>query len=439
MGERLSTQLETLQRERERLEELLMLDANWRALRQLNQPKDGRDPLQAADGSDLRTSLTEALASNRIFAARAKLIETIELLSNFPADSDVSRVRPCGTFTGAERVSSRIVMLNLPGSGSFPARVRMKLAEDDNPRELRLEPVLQTEQAVEPPATSATFKSAKAALLPDALELIDGLGRHAVELLLSHEVRSFADIAGWTPVNAAVWRARLDGLAEGLPSAWIEQAALLAAGGETHFAARVRRGEFASLVPSPAPEPMRLAPAATPGVVAVELDPATMPPTVPAPTQSAVPNLLPSTRPLPVTQPAAQADAVDRLSPWSKPSQSRPVFSRPIEPMPEEVERSEVGVIARPDGDSHEGAPLTSSQGAHTNRLVRRLKELEGEERFSASDYAAYKGEVEEASVLIIAPDAKPARTQPSTPAAAGARSDRPSVQHFLRALTGRS
>ena len=46
MAETLAEQLATLTRERDRLEQFLMLDANWRALRQLDERESAGQQLQ---------------------------------------------------------------------------------------------------------------------------------------------------------------------------------------------------------------------------------------------------------------------------------------------------------------------------------------------------------------------------------------------------------
>jgi predicted flap endonuclease-1-like 5' DNA nuclease len=431
MGERLLTQLETLRRERERLEDLLMLDANWRALSQLDQRGTTGDPQHSADVEVLRARLTTALAGNRIFAARAKLIETIELLSTSSSGGATACGRHCGRGNGAAPLSSRIVMLNPPGAESFRASVRIKQAEEVQAYDVRFDQVLG-----EAPSSETRIDPRS---LPDALELIDGLGRNAVEVLLGHEVRRFADIASWSPADAALWRARLDGLAEGLPSSWMEQAALLATGYETHYAARVRRGEFASLVPSPAPEPARPGTAGLSEVLHVVGESASFPPPVPPQAgmtsrETRVPIDLPTVDRVPLEPAGTAVNADDKLPLLSRLSLRRRGFSRQIEPLSELAEVSEVVLISRSVGDSSEIGTLTPPGGPHPNRLVRRLKALESDEPFSASGYAAYRGEVEEASVTILGQDAS--STAPKAGSAKPA--ERPAVHRFLRALTGR-
>lgn len=420
MGERLSTQLGTLDRERERLEELLMLDGNWRALRQLDEREAAGDPLETIDGADLRESLLAALRGNRIYAARAKLLETIELLASIPGDGEEHVIRTNGVMAGAPRLASRIVLLNQPGSDNFRARVRMKPAAGEEVTGAKLE----TAEVAAEPAASRTPPSS----LPDALELIDGLGRHSVELLLSHGVMSFAEIARWTSADAALWGARLDGLAQGLPSAWIEQAAMLQAGRETYYAARVRRGEFAALADPPPPEPRRVQPIDEPPapqrngarLISAEELAATL---ARASTAETKPEIEPDLEP------------VEKAPPLSRLSLRRRAFTRPIVMSPIIAEASEVIVITRP-------APAAKPRPAPVNgnaaRLSRRLKGAVTDTGFSADGYAAYRSAVEEASVTIVgAPNAPPPRAAPQ--ATEPPSSGPVTVNRFLKALTGRN
>ena len=116
----------TLERERERLEELLMLDANWRALRQLDEREAAGEPLETIDGADLSESLLAALARQPDLRCAGKLLETIELLASIPGDGEEHVIRTNGVMAGAPRLASRIVLLSQPGGDNFRARVRMK-------------------------------------------------------------------------------------------------------------------------------------------------------------------------------------------------------------------------------------------------------------------------------------------------------------------------
>ncbi len=490
MGERLPTQLETLQRERVRMEELLMLDANWRALRQLDEREAAGEPVEAIDAADLRESLVAVLGGNRLFAARAKLIETIELLSAAPPDHEEAVVRATGVLTGAPRLASRIVLLTSPGTESFRARVRMKVStagETDHAgtsvdAEVSVATVVPIEAApLRQVDGHATAVSAPA--VPDALELIDGLGRCAVEVLQSHGVTRFSEIGNWTSAEAAVWRARLDGLAEGHPSTWIEQAAVLAAGRDTHYAARVRRGEFACLVKAPAPEPVRpsLSPV-MPDDPVVKPFAASLPPEPVVPESLATEPLSPEPLPAvvssgpparagarlvsaaelamvlaksaPPTSAVMQADVEGPdparrdpkpadMPPLSKLSFHRRGFKRPAALIEDGFDVSAVGdseviVIAREAPSEAEVVPPSNVNSAKpAPRLLRRLKQIEREENFSADGYAAYRGEVEEASVTIIRSEDGPAfvRRPPVRPPVEEQRK----VSRFLRALTGKT
>lgn len=84
--------------------------------------------------------------------------------------------------------------------------------------------------------------------------LICGLDRVTAERLIQLGLTGFAEMASWTALDVARLRDRL-GLDRRISTGcWIEQAAILARGGETFYAGRVRRGESAALVRQPTPQ-----------------------------------------------------------------------------------------------------------------------------------------------------------------------------------------
>ena len=245
----LAAKLEQLHQERERLEASLALDADWRALVQLDARRRAGEPIAAAEAATLEAGLLGVLAGNRDFVARGKLLDDIAALTVGPNSGGGP---PAGSGTAANRsfsVASRIVMLSQSGPATFRTRVRVKAASGHK----GAGPVA----GVDRPQAD----------LVDALELIDGLGRPAVEVLLSHGVQRYAEIARWTSIDVATWSDRLQGLAVGPPITWIEQAAVLASGRQTVFAARARKGDFAALVDGPGPEPPVPPPAPAPAAV----------------------------------------------------------------------------------------------------------------------------------------------------------------------------
>lgn len=443
MAVALSTQLERLHKERDRLDELLMLDANWRALRQLEARIATGEPVEVVDGASLRDGLLKALAGNRIHAARTKLQETIELLS---ADH--------GSLASASppaSLASRIVLLSEPSGGRFRARLRMKPAEV--------------------PVTASTTNSFAGARTPaacssaDALELIDGLGRRAVEQLLEGGVTRYCEIANWTSVDVGAWRARLDGIALGSPGWWIEQAAVLAQGRSTHFAERVRRGEYAMLVPAPDDEPPRpwspdLVPSTveatvlevaaavdTPrppplteasGMTAEELarrlaGPGATPPPLPVQCATLPVTPVPS---LPVSIEASSSAALAETAPSVTDAPRRQGYFRPRATPSVQTADSEVEVIAgaEPPRPKPIGPPGTE----RPRSLLQRLKELQQPDRFVAEAYAAYRGSVEEASVTILRSGAPGREATPAAPAGTIAPKPARPASRFLKALTGK-
>jgi predicted flap endonuclease-1-like 5' DNA nuclease len=425
MASALSAQLEGLRREQARLEDLLMLDANWRALRQLEQREAAGEPLVAVDGQGLKADLVAALGTNRIFAARAKLLETIELLAaDLPA-----RAGSAGTGS----LSSRIVMLSEPDGETFRARLRMKLRVPEIDAGGFAEPEEASRARPEPRASHGA-----APARADALELIDGLRRPAVERLIEGGVTGYAQIAAWTNVEVAHWRARLDGIADGAAGSWIEQAAILAAGHSTRFSERARRGEFAALVPSPDPEPPAprrdgIAFSAVAGEVAAHAPTPRMPPPLPSQADAASPMvsaedlvrefaavaLVPAP---PEVMIAAAEDGPSGAVPAERSGYVRPQHRPPEADTDESAE-----VVAVPTVDP--------STGDRPRGLIRRLKDIRFADRFAAEQYAAYRGSVEEASVTIVAQSTVARATERTVEPKDG--EPRPS-NRFLRALTGR-
>lgn len=369
----LSTQLDNLRRERERLEELLMLDANWRALREL-ETRVAEGTTVPDDGSR-RGELLRLLASNRLFAARAKLIETIDILSAGSAP----------TASGQSSLASRIVMLSEPAGETFRARLRMKPAP-----------------APAPALEQSTVEPRRAQ--PDALELIDGLSRSAVEMLQEGGVSRFADIAAWTAGDAIHWRSRLHGLADNSTGSWIEQAAMLATGQATRFSERARRGEFAALVAPPPPEPplRRGDPLPTIGEFLASV-----------------------VAPPPLSNVAASAPA----SPKAARGYVRPSH-RSKSSLDEEATEQQAS------GTDEIDALAAPVREAPSTTLVKRLKQLERHKRFEADEYAAYHRNIEEASVTILGREAKAAPVTPAAPAQDD--TSRMTASRFFKALTGR-
>lgn len=461
----LSPQLDSLRRERDRIEHLLMLDPNWRALKQLEAREATGEPLEAIDGAALKASLLEALATNRLFAARAKLTETIELLAG--------RGPLAAPAVEAPSLASRIVLLEPPAE-IFRWRVRMKdKAVTDAAAEPSATTALAAPAAVEPPADKVPDNPQPQRVahpVPDALELIDGFNRAAVEVLRDGGIATFAEIARWTSGDVAAWTSRLDGFARGAPTSWIEQAAVLASGRPTRYAARVRSGEFAALVarpeplpparpmarkapaspvPRPAPEPMRA------GVVAVDPAPVAHVSAVEivAP-QAAAPAAAPR-RP-PGAPPLLSAEELIRSlaksdepapgaarRPYVRPDGRVPAaaVNRPGSVRPTNEVRggdvaadSEVVVIRRDPAPAQTG--FAAAPRPKPQRLLRRLKDVLEPERFEADTYAAYRSLAEEASVTIIR--AGEDRKAPQLAAAEPAPAAEPAGRgRFLRALTG--
>jgi predicted flap endonuclease-1-like 5' DNA nuclease len=88
----------------------------------------------------------------------------------------------------------------------------------------------------------------------EQLTLIRGIDEAAATLLNAAGITAFADIAALTPEDVRELGQMVGDARRISRQGWIEQAALLALGIDTDFAARVRRGERAALVAMPTTE-----------------------------------------------------------------------------------------------------------------------------------------------------------------------------------------
>lgn len=447
----LSTQLETLEREKLRLEELLMLDANWRALRDLiDRDASGQEGL-CAFSAKRKTELEQALKANRIYVARAKLMETIELLSG-----------PNGFAAGSEtgKLASRIVMLSEPTGDKFRAKLRVKTAEAKAVQAPARDEPEQASADVKSPAPSdasalapreADRAQADRVQVPDALMLIDGLGGRAVELLQEAGMTRFSHIAEWSSADAAVWRDRLHGIASGSTGSWIEQAAMLARGHATAFSSRLRRGEFAALVPAPEPEPLPL--------IDLAMDAAEAANETPGETEAKQASddvaarqdeVQPKKQRLKSAQEIAEALAAHEAA-YVK---QRPATASEAVEAPDQGAAEAIGLrpakgaarYTRPqprrgaaDPQSESEVTVVSREAPDKRSLLGRLKDIGDPQRFESANYAAYRGEVEEASVTIVraAPVAAKGPEAAASPAVADEAPPQKSSR-FLKALTGR-
>lgn len=129
--------------------------------------------------------------------------------------------------------------------------------------------------------------------VPGRLEQIRGLTHEHLSRLAENSVLHCADVARWTSDDVARFSVLLGPSAPISRDQWIEQASILATGGETAYARRRAEGDFACLVAAPAlagPWECRLLPEAQA-----------------APVVSEIPEIAPRERENTVEQPAALA------------------------------------------------------------------------------------------------------------------------------------
>ncbi len=130
-------QLNALDRERERLEQLLMDDANWRALTHLKARMASGETLEAEYGATLLSSLQAALADNKIYAAHQRIAEAIELLigadmatcapATVPQDPTIVTMRPKPRPMEPEVQVAQVGQDQLDGLGGITATQRFNL------------------------------------------------------------------------------------------------------------------------------------------------------------------------------------------------------------------------------------------------------------------------------------------------------------------------
>ena len=286
MAESLVEQLAAMARERDRLDQLLMLDANWRALRQLDEREAAGEPLQVVDGAHLRAALETQLSANRLYAARAAINAMIRTLQGARFDSAPGRpneaVEAVAIASRPPTISSRIVLLADADQSAFRTRVKVKLPEKHIDRAPAAEADLgggvastrsivaaietcaeavrvvsgvtvassastSTEIARPDIATSAdivpTLPPSARPLFGelDDLNLISGFGSEAIARLAADGVVRFAQIAAWTSADTRAWRKALAHCARGPAIGWVEQSAVLASGRYTYHAERIMR------------------------------------------------------------------------------------------------------------------------------------------------------------------------------------------------------
>lgn len=479
----LAEQLAPLMRERERLEQFLMLDANWRALRQLEQREAAGQPVEAIDGSLLHARLLEALAGNRIYAARVKIMEAIELLREDaprpPADGDTGMT----THGVAEprTLASRIVLLDstlATAERPIPKQARPLTAIPDThapdpipyphvwpakpvpaPIPLHL-PVL----AVPEPGLAPTRRSEPAQLYAprDELTLISGIDRATALLLRAGGVSRFAQIAAWTAWDVAHWHTRIFGGAERRRrrlGSWIEQAAVLTAGCRTHHARRIEQGDQAALVPTPSalPQPISplilspILPQVTAAPEATLADVTAKSSVGQAGMDGEFDDVHSDEAVITIKRGHGVAPANQTMSKHHRNSTRPRSLTLPLQPRQDEGD-SDVAIVPRtaPRLPSPIPQPIRQPSPVDatpaSSSLLRRLKRASEAAPFDAGDYAAYRGHVEEASVTIVRPGnpsgtarANTSDTKPPPLPGRDPDDQQVSVDRFLRALTGKS
>lgn len=124
MTSEVSDPRKALERERDRLDDMLEQNDAWRALRQLDQQEAASRPGSAGDRSELRQQFEAALAGDRVYQARRKLSEAITLLAGSPEPTPASARRAAGPELMAPNVAADDLTRIRGIDGALAARLR---------------------------------------------------------------------------------------------------------------------------------------------------------------------------------------------------------------------------------------------------------------------------------------------------------------------------
>jgi len=321
-----------------------------------------------------------------------------------------------------------------------------------------------TPQPPQPPFTgdgsskpAAASQSRTTAVTPprksDPMTLILGIDDRTKARLDALGITSFSQIAAWTPADVARYGDLVGSRLRVRRQGWIEQAAILAAGGSTHHARRVLRGEFSTLAPFPSsrfvPDPGQMArftpiiaPAEPARIIGAGLEHAPSP--APAFQPPEVPTVV---RPATIVETAPMDEAsdleldvglieVDEAEIAIVPKHGSGFDRFEVDEVFEEV-------MGRPERKTprRTGNPGSRRSAGKPSSLTGRIEHALNRPAAPTSDYAAYRSQVEEAAVEIV-PVAGPSgkARQPEhggSDQADGKDSRQRGITRFLSALKG--
>lgn len=285
MSSDLDEQLATLAREQGRLEALLSIDENWRALTQLDAREARGEAFSSIDGTALRARLVDSLKYNRLYQARTKILEAIAILTEsaalpsfaIPPSASSEPEPPAPSAPKPEPVVAAVPAAPPPvaeAAEPAPQATATAAALPPEPTLAETHPAA----AVEPPQPDprrapprATIHAAPPVALepqpmPDSIRASDLLKIRGITPALASRLQSLGvehagDIAVWATDDVHRVSAAL-GLGRAISREnWIEQAALIVQ----------RSGQKLPTRQSIAPPP----PAPTPPLAPVVAEPAT--------------------------------------------------------------------------------------------------------------------------------------------------------------------
>ncbi len=374
MADTEADQLTTLLRERERLEGILMGDANWRALCALDRRSPHEQSSQASTTDPERDEILRLLETNTAYAARRDILSRIALLS--PG----SQHHPQSAPPPADRTAD-----DWQQSSQFRTRIKVK------PKPPRL-----SEHETENQAAAG-----------DDLTRINGIDAERACSLRDLGVSTFAEIAAWTDEEVKI----VDELlacpqGDECARSWRTSAASLAVAGNSKLVTEQQPGRDPTstvLPPASQAPPEDIAPAAV------------------------VDSFFTSTPDagIAIIPPEARAS-----QPETKPRQASPPTTRRrpasslIELLALAANSPDESTTAWPAGaPQSQRFPQATRTKTDPDSLLRRLQTVKPDEHPpSPGNYAAYRGIAEEASVTIVLPegedadDATPEQTRDASP-----------------------
>jgi predicted flap endonuclease-1-like 5' DNA nuclease len=243
MSKGIVAQLKGLEREKSRLDQLLAPDPNWQVYRRGVAAAPGRPELEVAAELVLPAAVQTALSTNRLFQARRKILDAIELLEDliarpgaYPealaqpddappgAEADGEATNAAGQQDASEN-DSEPEAAGPPPITDAAGEAAGKHGQDAFRTKLK---VKESSSLFGTPPGSPVMGAGDSLVRADNLTLIDGIDRNSALVLRAFGITTFRAIAAWTPQDAVSIGRRLGVGERALAQDWAGQAARLA-------------------------------------------------------------------------------------------------------------------------------------------------------------------------------------------------------------------